>query len=75
MKFNPGDLLKTPVSGTIKTFLASETNKSSTGTGDREDRILRKSFALEVEAFIPSPKFKVTSTGRMEKVVSELWIS
>ena len=75
LKFNPGVLLKTPVSGGIKTFLVSETNKSSTVTGDREDRILRKSFALEVEAFIPSPKFKITSTGRLEKVVSELWIS
>jgi len=75
LRFNPSVILATSVSSSIKAFLISETNKSSTGTGDREDRVLRKSFAIEVEAFIPSPKFKVTSTGRMEKVVSELWIS
>lgn len=75
IKFNPSVLLKTPVSGAIKAFLLSETNKSSTGAGDREDRVLRKSFALSVEAYIPSPKFKITSTGKIEKIVSDLWIS
>jgi hypothetical protein len=73
--FNPSILLKTPVSSSIKAFLVSETNKSSVVTGDREDRVLRKSYAVDVEAYIPSPKFKVTSTGRIEKVVNELWIS
>jgi len=75
IRFNPSVLLKTPVSSSIKAFLLSETNKSTVGAGDREDRVLRKTYALEVEAFIPSPKFKITSTGRMEKVVSELWVS
>ena len=75
IRFNPSILLKTPVSSSIKAFLISETNKSTVAAGDREDRILRKTYALEVEAFIPSPKFKMTSTGRMEKVVGELWVS
>ena len=75
VRFNPSILLKTPISNSIKAFLTVETNKSSVVTGDREDRILRKSYAVEVEAYIPSPKFKVTSTGRIEKVVNELWIS
>ena len=75
LRFNPSILLKTPISNAIKAFLVSETNKSTTATGDREDRGLRKSFSVEVEAFIPSPKFKITSTGRMERVVSELWVS
>ena len=75
VRFNPGVQLHTPISNSIKTFLLTEANKSSISTGDREDRILRKSYVLEVEAFIPSPKFKITSTGRIEKVVSELWLS
>ena len=75
VRFNPSVTIKTPVSAAIKTFLMSETNKGNPNYGDREARVLRKSFALEVEAYIPSPKFKVTSTGRVEKIVSELWIS
>lgn len=75
IRFNPSILLQTSISSSIKAFLISETNKSTTSTGDREDRVLRKSFAIEVEAFIPSPKFKITSTGRMDRVVSELWVS
>tara|TARA_R100001594_G_scaffold146036_1_gene196878 strand:- start:5165 stop:5929 length:765 start_codon:yes stop_codon:yes gene_type:complete len=74
-KFNPSVTLKTPVSPSIKSFLVSENIKSTPIYGDREDRVLRKSFAVDVEAYIPSPKFKVTSTGRVEKIVSELWIS
>lgn len=75
LRFNPSVLLQTPISNAIKAFLVSETSKSSTSAGDREDRVLRKSFALEVEAFIPSPQFKITSTGRIEKIVSDIWIS
>jgi len=75
LRFNPSVLLKTPISNAIKAFLVSETSKSSASAGDREDRVLRKSFALEVEAYIPSPQFKITSTGRIEKIVSDLWIS
>lgn len=74
-KFNPSVTLKTPVSPAIKSFLVSESVKGSPNYGDREARVLRKSFSLEVEAYIPSPKFKITSTGRVEKIVSELWIS
>ena len=73
--FNPSVDLNTPVSNVIKTFLTSENNKSTINSGDREARVLRKSFILDVEAYIPSPQFKITSTGRIEKLVSEAWIS
>lgn len=75
VRFNPSVTLKTPVSASIKSFLMNETNKTTISKGDREARVLRKSFSLEVEAYIPSPKFKITSTGRIDKIVSELWIS
>tara|TARA_R100000008_G_scaffold20515_1_gene10699 strand:+ start:946 stop:1710 length:765 start_codon:yes stop_codon:yes gene_type:complete len=75
VRFNPSVTLETPVSASIKSFLINESNRTSINKGDREARVLRKSFALEVEAYIPSPKFKITSTGRIDKIVSELWIS
>ena len=74
-RFNPGVLLKTSISNSIKAFLMSESNKEGASAPDREDRLLRKSFLVEIETYIPSPQFKVTSTGRIEKVVSELWVS
>ena len=74
-RFNPGVLLKTSVSNSIKAFLVSESNKGGSSAPDREDRLLRKSFMVDIETYIPSPQFKITSTGRIEKVVSELWVS
>ena len=75
MKFNPSLDLRTPFTNTLKVFLSDESNDSVTSSGDREDRLLRKSFSLETEFYIPSPRFKVTSTGRIEKVISEVWVS
>ena len=65
----------TSVSNSIKAFLVSESNKGGSSAPDREDRLLRKSFMVDIETYIPSPQFKITSTGRIEKVVSELWVS
>lgn len=75
VKFNPSLDLVTRFTDNLKVFLSDETNDSASSVGDREDRLLRKSFSLETEFYIPSPRFKVTSTGRIEKIVSEIWVS
>ena len=75
VKFNPSLKIATPFSDNLKIFLKDESNSSTLVDGDREDRLLRKSFSIEAELYIPSPRFKVTSTGRIEKVVSEIWLS
>ena len=75
VRFNPSLKLVTPFTNNLTVFLKDESNSSTLVDGDREDRLLRKSFSLEAELYIPSPRFKVTSTGRIEKIVSEVWLS
>lgn len=73
MKFNPSMNLVTPFSEVVKTFLTSETDASVSEVGDKEDRLIRKTFNLSVEAYIPSPKFKITNTGKIEYFNTEAW--
>ena len=75
VKFNPSLKIVTPFSDSLKVFLKDESSSSTLVDGDREDRLLRKSFSVEAELYIPSPRFKVTSTGKIEKIVSEIWLS
>lgn len=75
LRFNPSLDLITPFTDNLKVFLTDESNNNYISSGDREDRLLRKSFSVSTEFYIPSPKFKVTSTGRVEKIVSDMWLS
>lgn len=75
LKFNPGVALKTGFSDSVKCFLTSEDDTSTLNVADKEERLIRKKFIAQAEFFIPSPSFKVTSTGRIEKVVNEIWVS
>ena len=75
LRFNPSLNLKTEFTDSLKVFLEDETNNTAIDAGDREMRLIRKSFTISTELFIPSPKFTVTSTGRVEKIVSDLWVS
>ena len=63
LRFNPSIQLNTKFSKDSKAFLASETNNYSLQLGDREDRIIKKTFTAAVETYVRSPKYKVTSTG------------
>ena len=66
--FNPNLTLKTAFTNDSPVFLESEDNNYSFTLADREDRILRKAFTLNVETYIKSPKYKITSTGKMEEI-------
>jgi hypothetical protein len=67
-KFNPEVRIKTPFSKSIKAYLAQETDNSVVELGDREDRIIRKTFLISTEFYIPSPNFQITSTGQIEEI-------
>ena len=75
VKFNPSASLNTCFSENIKMFLDSETNFGSYQAADQEDRLLRKSFKAHVEMYLPSPRFKVTSTGEILRLNGEFWVS
>jgi hypothetical protein len=68
-KFNPDLKLKTPFSDNLVAFLSEETDTSVVEVSDKEDRLIRKTFLIDTEFYIPSPQFKVTSTGRIEKFI------
>lgn len=68
LRFNPSIQLKTKFSNDSKVFLASETNNFNFSLGDREDRIIRKSFTASVETYIRSPKYLISSTGQIEEL-------
>ena len=72
--FNPAKTLNTPMSNCALSFLETETDNSSIEVGDREERLIRRSFVVNVEGWIPSPKFLITSTGEIEEFNEEATI-
>ena len=67
LAFNPAIQLLTNFSRDSKAFLDTETNNYSFSVGDREDRILRKTFSITIETYLKNPRYKITSTGKMEE--------
>jgi hypothetical protein len=65
--FNPGFELQTSISNNTKAFLDDETDDTVVQVGDREDRLLKRSFTVKVETYVPSPKFLFSATGKLER--------
>lgn len=61
--FNPDLILETKFSQVNKAFIVSESDLGSVRVEDGSDRVLQKSIEIEVETYVPSPKFKITNTG------------
>lgn len=70
--FNPDLEIETEHGGKIKSFIINESDVEQAEAPDRDDRILKKNFAISVETYIPSPKFLYTSTGKIEKFVYQI---
>lgn len=73
-QFNPDLILETPYANNVKAFLAEESDISAVEVGDKEDRLIQKTFNINVESYIQSPRFKVTSTGKIIQVNTEIWL-
>jgi len=67
LKFNPEMEVPTKFSTLAKGFIDTEENIGKLSAGDKEDRILQKTINITVRTYIPSPKFLVTSGGKIEK--------
>ena len=74
LKFNPSLYFTTPFSESTKAFLSDEASDSNLNTADKEDRLLRKTFTVSVETYIPSPKFRYTNTGKIEELGIEAYL-
>ena len=71
LKFNPEMEVPTKFSTLTKGFIDTEENIGKIAAGDKEDRILQKTINITVRTYIPSPKFLVTSGGKIEKFLIE----
>ena len=71
LKFHPAIKVVTTYNDETLGFLTQESDQSSVDLGDKEDRILRRSFSFSVQTYIPTPQFLLTSTGKLEKFNTE----
>lgn len=71
LKFHPSIKVVTTYNDQTQGFLTQESDQSSVDLGDKEDRILRRSFSFSVQTYIPTPQFLLTSTGKLEKFNTE----
>ncbi len=67
LMFNPQLVIQNSYTNTALAFLDQEIDNSTLETSDRQERIIRRSFKIKVEAYIPNPKFLITSTGEIEE--------
>lgn len=65
--FNPHLVIKNPYTNSAIAFLDQETDGSTLEADDRQDRVLRRTFSIKLEGYIPNPKFLITSTGEIEE--------
>ena len=75
LKFNPEMNVPTKFSTIAKAFLDTEEDVGSITAGDKEDRIIKKTFNVVFRTYVPNPKFLVTSTGKIEEFNTEITLS
>jgi len=69
--FNPQLVVTNSYTTVANAYLGAESDNSTIDTPDREERIIRRSFGVSLEAYVPSPKFLITSTGEIQEFNSE----
>ena len=72
LKFHPSVTVVTSYNNQSLGFLVQETDQSSVDLGDKEDRVLRRSYSFKLQTYIPAPQFLVTSTGKLESFNNEV---
>jgi len=75
LKFNPEMNVPTEFSTIAKAYLDTEEDVGSITAGDKEDRIIKKTFNVVFRTYVPNPKFLVTSTGKVEEFNTEITLS
>lgn len=70
--FNPNILVSTIHNTQAVAFLEEEASSSEAVVSDGQDRILKRSFVISLETYIPNPKFLITNTGVIESINTEV---
>ena len=71
INFNPEAEVNTPFSTMTKAYIIGEEDNSEAAVGDTTDRVIKKTLNITVETYVPSPKFLITSTGKIETFNAE----
>ena len=73
--FNPAREIPTKFNTQAKATIEGENDINETDAQDTSDRVLRKEILIEVQTYVPSPKFLITSSGKIESfnVEAELY--
>ena len=74
LKFNPEMEVPTNYSTIAKAFLGQETVPNSIAAPDKEDRIVQRTIEVTLRTYIPSPKYIVTNTGKIEEFNTEFYL-
>jgi len=74
LMFNPHLIVKNSYTNVAQAYIDQESDNSTFETSDRQDRIIRRTFTVKLEGYIPNPKFLVTSTGEIEEINAETTI-
>lgn len=74
LSFSPDALIVTKNSHSTKAFLESEADFGDDKVDDKQDRLIKKELTVVVETYIPSPKFLLTSTGKITKTKIDAYI-
>jgi hypothetical protein len=72
--FNPHLVLKNSYTNVAQAFIEQESDTSTFDIDDKEDRIVRRTFTIKLEGYIPNPRFLVTSTGEIEELNADTTI-
>lgn len=67
LKFNPSLDIWTDKSLLTKAFLTEENKINTYFANSMEDRTLQKGYTITVHTYVTYPKFKITSTGQIER--------
>lgn len=70
--FNPDLEVRTKFSDYSRAFLVDERDLGSLTANDTEDRAIQKAVTISLETYIPTPKFRVTSTGQIDEFKYEV---
>lgn len=69
LKFNPDADLSIPGHTLIKAYLGEDTSASSDlEATDKEDRVIKRTYSVNISTYLNNPKFIITSNGAIERL-------
>lgn len=73
-KFNPHLLITNDRTFKGVVYLEDEEQNIDVTLPDGQDRVIRRIFNLNLQTYLPNPKFLITNTGKVERINTEIHI-